>query len=83
MLYNKCKKHINPHNAQEVQGAIMTEEARKARNAYKREWAKKNPDKVMAQQERYWTKRANIANTKAAWAAKGKPANNPELTAAE
>lgn len=36
----------------------MTEEARAARNAYKREWAKKNPDKVKAIQDRYWTRRA-------------------------
>lgn len=36
----------------------MTEEARAAIRAYKREWAKKNPDKVKAQQERYWEKKA-------------------------
>ena len=29
-----------------------------ARNAYRREWRKKNPDKVKAAQERYWLKRA-------------------------
>ncbi len=32
--------------------------ARAARNAYRRAWAKNNPDKVKAQQERYWVKRA-------------------------
>lgn len=36
----------------------MTEEARNARNAYRRKWAKENQDKVRAQQERYWAKRA-------------------------
>lgn len=36
----------------------MTEAAKEARRAYRREWAKKNPDKVAAMQERYWTKRA-------------------------
>lgn len=36
----------------------MTEQALAARRAYKRAWAKKNPDKVKAQQERYWTKKA-------------------------
>ena len=36
----------------------MTDAATKARNAYRREWAKKNPDKVKAQQQRYWTKKA-------------------------
>ena len=34
----------------------MTDEARAARNAYRRKWAKANPDKIRAQQERYWTK---------------------------
>lgn len=36
----------------------MTEQAKEARRAYKREWAKKNRDKVKAAQERYWTKKA-------------------------
>lgn len=36
----------------------MDERAKEARRAYRRAWAKKNPDKVRAQQERYWTKRA-------------------------
>ncbi len=36
----------------------MTEEARAARNAYRREYRRKNPDKIKAQQERYWTKKA-------------------------
>lgn len=36
----------------------MNEKAAAARRAYKRKWAKKNPDKVKAQQERYWTKKA-------------------------
>ena len=36
----------------------MTEQAAAARRAYRRKWAKANPDKVKAQQERYWTKKA-------------------------
>ncbi len=36
----------------------MNEEARKARNAWRREWAKKNPDKVKEYNERYWSKKA-------------------------
>lgn len=36
----------------------MTEKARAARAAYRREWARKNPDKVKAQQARYWEKKA-------------------------
>lgn len=31
---------------------------RKARNAYRREWNKRNPEKVKAAQERYWLKQA-------------------------
>ena len=36
----------------------MTDEARQARREYKREWARKNPEKVKAHNERYWNKRA-------------------------
>lgn len=36
----------------------MTEQAIKARREYKRKWAQDNPDKVKAQQARYWEKRA-------------------------
>lgn len=42
-------------------GEEMTEEARKARRAYKREWNKKNRDKVKAAQDRYWEKKAREA----------------------
>lgn len=38
------------------------EAIRLAKNAYNREWRKKNPDKVKAAQERYWNKKA--ANSK-------------------
>lgn len=37
---------------------MMNEKAAAARRAYKREWARANPDKVKAAQERYWTKQA-------------------------
>ena len=37
----------------------MNEKAKNARNAYKRAWAKKNPDKVKAYQARYWEKHAD------------------------
>lgn len=36
----------------------MDEQAQAARRAYKREWARKNPDKIRAQQERHWAKKA-------------------------
>lgn len=34
------------------------EAMRKAKNAYRREWNRRNPEKVKAAQERYWLKRA-------------------------
>ena len=36
----------------------MDEKAREARKLYKREWNRKNRDKVKAAQERYWAKKA-------------------------
>lgn len=39
----------------------MTEKAAEARRAYKRQWAKDNPDKVREQQARYWAKKAEQA----------------------
>ena len=36
----------------------LTEQARKARNEYRRKWAKENPEKIKAQQLRYWMKKA-------------------------
>lgn len=36
----------------------MSEAAREARNAYKRRWAKENPEKVKAANRRYWEKKA-------------------------
>ena len=39
----------------------MTKEATEARRAYRRDWAKKNPDKVRAYTTRYWEKKAAAA----------------------
>ena len=39
-------------------GNLMNENAAAARRAYKRKWARENPEKVRAQQERYWSKKA-------------------------
>lgn len=36
----------------------MTDAAKAARREYKKQWARKNPEKVKAQQDRYWAKRA-------------------------
>ncbi len=34
----------------------MNDAARKAKNAYQREWRKRNREKVKMHNERYWTK---------------------------
>lgn len=41
----------------------MTAEAAEARRAYKREWAKKNPEKIREYQRKYWTKKGAEAAT--------------------
>lgn len=38
--------------------SMMTEEAKKAKNEYMKQWRKKNPDKVKANTARYWEKKA-------------------------
>ena len=42
-------------------GLKLSEAAREARRAYKREWNRKNRDKVKAATARYWEKRAREA----------------------
>ena len=53
----------------------MDEKALEARRAYyrnyQREWAKKNPDKIRASQERYWLKKAAATEAEAAKRGKG------------
>lgn len=44
----------------------MNESAAAARRAYKREWARANRDKIRAQQERYWTRKAEQAKAEQA-----------------
>lgn len=39
----------------------LTDQAREARRAYKREWNHKNKDKVKAAQVRYWNRKAREA----------------------
>lgn len=51
----------------------MTEQAAEARRAYRRKWAKENPDKVRAQQERYWSKRAEAEREAVEATAKDNP----------
>ena len=40
--------------------------AKAAKNAYQREWRRKNPDKLKAYQARYWKNKAEQAEKKAA-----------------
>lgn len=35
---------------------MISEQAKEARRKYKREWARKNPDKVRAAADRHWEK---------------------------
>lgn len=42
----------------------MSRAAKEQRNAYLREWRKKNPDKARAISARYWAKKAEIASAK-------------------
>lgn len=44
----------------------MTEEARKARNAYKRKWNAANPEKNRTYMERYWNRKAQSTRQKTA-----------------
>lgn len=39
----------------------MNEQAKEMRRAYKREWNRRNPGKVKAAQERYWSRKAKAA----------------------
>ena len=42
----------------------LDDEARKARNAYWREWARKNPEKRKEYAKRYWLKKAQLQKQK-------------------
>lgn len=44
----------------------ISEAAKEARNAYLREWRKKNPERVKAIEARYWEKKAEKAMQEAA-----------------
>ena len=61
-MYNRRKKFYKSKNSRKRRclkgGDTVTEESKEARRAYKREWARKNPEKVRAAQDRYWARRA-------------------------
>lgn len=54
---------------------MMSEQAKEARRKYKREWARKNPDKVKAAAARHWEK---VAREAAQQAAEKQPAEGME-----
>lgn len=56
----------------------MTETAKQARRAYKREWARKNPDKVKRHQETFWSKKAAELNCTTEPAADAKEQEQPQ-----
>lgn len=43
------------------ENSVLSEAARKARNEYKRNWVKNNPEKVKAATVRYWERKAQAA----------------------
>ena len=53
----------------------MSESGKEARRAYKREWARRNPDKIREQQRRYWERRAAAAEERRQAALDGMQAN--------
>ena len=53
----------------------MTDEAKAARNAYRREWYRKNPEKRKEYQARYWAKKA--ASERQKTAENGRREENP------
>lgn len=57
----------------------MTNEAKRVRAAYMREWRKKNPDKTRAYKEKQWEKLAEAKAAKAAAASEEKPTENAQI----
>ena len=47
-----------PENSRAAEQRALSDKAREAQRAYKREWRAKNKDKVKASNNRYWEKKA-------------------------
>ena len=47
-----------PESSRAAKQRALSDEAREAQRAYKREWRAKNKDKVRASNNRYWEKKA-------------------------
>lgn len=61
----------------------MNEQAAAARRAYKREWARKNRDKIREYQDRYWTRKAEQAAAEQADDQRSEPADDAAHAAKE
>lgn len=57
MMHKRIVRHIVNR------GCNMTEQALEMRRAYKRDWNRRNRDKVRAAQERYWNRKAAAADS--------------------
>ena len=57
---------------------MLSEQAIAARREYKKMWARNNPDKIKAQQERYWQRRAEQQAHEEQQAQKAPPAPQVE-----
>lgn len=75
-MHKKCKKYNPKKEGQNMEQRALTPAAREARNAYRRKWARENPDRIREQQRRYWEKKA------AAAAAEDPEETEPELQTA-
>lgn len=52
---------MNTETKQDKPVEEMSKAAREARNAYKRKWARENPEKVKSAYYRYWERKAQEA----------------------
>lgn len=57
----------------------MTTESRKASREYYRRWREKNPDKVAAAQERFWSRKAKEYRAESQAAGVGENPDNQDM----
>lgn len=55
---DKMDSKKEPIMSEKLQNPVLSDEAREIRNAYLREWRKKNRDKCAEYRRRYWEKKA-------------------------
>jgi len=54
----EIKELADVKKPEQTGGATLTDQARELRRQYKREWNRRNRDKVKAAQDRYWERKA-------------------------